>query len=62
MYIELNDLHIDLNNDQDINILDLIILVDMILYDNFNIIADINNDSMLNILDVIIYINIILST
>tara|TARA_B100001250_G_scaffold277349_1_gene239814 strand:- start:1683 stop:3155 length:1473 start_codon:yes stop_codon:yes gene_type:complete len=62
LYIELNDLQIDLNNDENINIVDLILLVDMILYDNFSINADINNDNLLNVLDVIIYINIILST
>tara|TARA_B100001250_G_scaffold372191_1_gene357507 strand:- start:275 stop:1747 length:1473 start_codon:yes stop_codon:yes gene_type:complete len=62
LYIELNDLQIDLNNDGNINIVDLILLVDMILYDSFNINADINDDNLLNVLDVIIYINIILST
>ena len=62
LYIELNDLQIDFNNDGEINIIDLILLVDMIFYDNYNINADINKDSLLNVLDVILYINIILST
>ena len=52
----------DLNNDQIINVLDLVLLVDIILYDsNFNLSGDLNNDAGINILDVVLLLNQILS-
>ena len=50
----------DLNSDGLINILDIIILVNMILNNEYNFYADINEDGEVNILDVIIYKNTIL--
>ena len=52
----------DLNNDGIIDILDLIILVNMILADEYSTIADWNEDGVVNILDIVIYVNIILGT
>ena len=52
----------DLNGDGMINIQDLIILVNMILANEYSTIADLNEDGVVNILDIIIYVNIILST
>ena len=50
----------DLNNDNVLNVLDVILLVNLILSQQFNDIADFNNDQILNVLDVITMINIIL--
>ena len=58
--ISLNSLQGDLNGDGVIDILDLIALVNMILNDEYSIIADWNEDGVVNILDIIIYKNIIL--
>ena len=51
----------DLNNDFELNILDILFLVDIILYNqNFLEEADLNNDYGINILDIAILINWIL--
>jgi len=50
----------DLNNDNVLNVLDVILLVNLILSQQFNDVADFNNDQILNVLDVITMINIIL--
>jgi len=50
----------DLNQDQQINILDIVLLVNLILSNNYNSIGDINDDQTLNVLDVIQLINVIL--
>jgi len=50
----------DLNYDNQIDVLDIIFIVNMILDDEFNILADLNEDSMIDILDIILLINIIL--
>ena len=60
-FLPVNDSGIqgDLNGDGMINIQDLIILVNMILDDEYSTIADLNEDGVVNILDIIIYVNII---
>ena len=50
----------DLNNDESLNVLDVILLVNLVLSDQYNDIADFNSDQILNVLDVITLINIIL--
>jgi hypothetical protein len=50
----------DLNDDGNLNVLDVILLVNLILTQQFNAISDFNNDEILNVLDVISLINIIL--
>ena len=50
----------DLNNDNILNVLDVILLVNLILSQQYNDIADFNNDQVLNVLDIITLINIIL--
>ena len=50
----------DLNLDSQLNILDLVALVNLILYDDYTSTADFNNDGATNILDVIILSDIIL--
>ena len=50
----------DLNNDNLLNVLDVILLVNLVLSQQYSDIADFNNDQILNVLDVITLINIIL--
>ena len=52
----------DVNSDGQINILDIISLVNIILYDNENALGDVNQDGQVNILDIIVVVNIILDT
>ena len=51
----------DLNFDGDVNIMDIIILSNIILYDQGSM-ADLNDDGVMNILDIMIIVNIILYT
>jgi len=51
----------DLNGDGMIDIQDLIILINMILANEYSTLADLNEDGVVNILDITIYVNIILN-
>ena len=51
----------DLNYDGLINVLDVILVVDMVLENEFNSFADLNEDGFINIFDVVQLINIILA-
>jgi len=61
-FLPVNDSGIqgDLNGDGVIDILDIIILMNMILDDEYNSIADLNEDNELNILDVVTIVNLVL--
>jgi len=50
----------DVNCDGEINVLDVVLMVNMILADEYDEIADINEDGVLNVLDVVILVNLIL--
>jgi len=50
----------DINGDGDINILDVTLLINMILNNQYSDLSDINNDGGLNILDVVLLVNLIL--
>ena len=50
----------DINCDGDLNVLDVVLMVNMILEDEYDVIADINEDGVLNVLDVVILVNLIL--
>jgi len=52
----------DLNEDGIINILDVILLINLVLSNEYDLIADINSDNTLNILDIVLLVNIILGT
>jgi acetyl esterase/lipase len=54
-----SDIQGDLNQDSVVDVLDIIIVVNHILDDNFIEQGDVNSDGFLNILDIILYINII---
>ena len=51
----------DINHDSEVSVLDVVLLINIILYDaDFNQSADLNDDSIINILDAVILVNLIL--
>ena len=58
--ISLNSLQGDVNADGVVNILDIVLLVNLVLNDEYNATADLNSDGVINILDSVILVNIIL--
>ena len=50
----------DINADGVVNILDVVLLVNMVLSDEYNASADFNNDGVINVLDVVVLVNFIL--
>ena len=61
LLVELEASRPDINGDGLINILDIISLANIILYDNLNELGDINQDGEINILDIMTVVNLILS-
>tara|TARA_B100000945_G_scaffold318545_1_gene323653 strand:- start:534 stop:1982 length:1449 start_codon:yes stop_codon:yes gene_type:complete len=55
-----NYLYGDINEDEIINVLDLVLIVNIALDNDFNILCDLNNDNIVNILDIILILNIII--
>ena len=51
----------DVNEDNIINIQDIVIVVNLILSNEYNFLADLNDDQSLDILDIVQMINIILN-
>ena len=51
----------DINMDGNINVLDVILLLELVLYGEYSGLADLNADGVLNVLDVIALVNIILA-
>ena len=49
----------DINNDQLINVIDVVLLVNYVLNNNYSIESDLNNDSSLNVLDIVILVSLI---
>ena len=58
--LSINSLDGDANGDGMLNILDLVIIANMVLANDYNTIADMNDDGFLNILDLVLLVNIIL--
>ena len=50
----------DLNNDNDINVGDIVVLVNLILSDQYSNSGDLNQDNTLNVSDVVLMVNLIL--
>ena len=50
----------DVNSDNIINVHDLVLIVNLVLAEEYNDLADINLDGAVNILDIVELINIIL--
>jgi hypothetical protein len=51
----------DVNYDNNINILDVVLLVNLIISNQFDSIADMNSDNILNILDVVMIVSLIVA-
>ena len=51
----------DVNFDGDLNVLDIVIIVNIVLLNNYNELADINIDGIVNVLDIVQLVNIILN-
>ena len=51
----------DINNDGIINVLDVVIIVNIVLSNEYNELADLNDDSIINVLDIVQLVNIILN-
>ena len=50
----------DLNNDANIDVLDIVVMINLILSNNYQSNADMNGDQSINVLDVVQLVNIIL--
>ena len=50
----------DVNQDGILNILDIVIIVNQLLGNEYNLIADVNEDGFVNVLDVVMVVNILL--
>ena len=62
LLFQLEDSRSDINGDGLINILDIISLANIILFDNLNTLGDINQDGEVNLLDIMTIISIILES
>ena len=51
----------DINSDGIINVLDVVMIVDIVLNNEYNELADLNDDSIINVLDIVQLVNIILN-
>ena len=60
LLVELEESISDINGDGLINILDIISLMNLILYDSLNEFGDVNQDGQINILDIMVVVSIIL--
>ena len=52
----------DLNNDDLINVLDIVMIVNIILLNDYSSNADFNNDDLINVQDIVVLLNLILSS
>jgi hypothetical protein len=50
----------DINGDGTINVIDIVMVVDLILNDNYDIVGDVNEDGFLNVLDIVILVDWVL--
>ena len=49
----------DINDDGILNILDIVLMINMVLNNEYSIVADVNEDGVVNILDVVMMVNIL---
>ena len=56
-----NQLNGDINEDNSVNIQDVILTINLVLNNEYNILADLNSDELIDVLDIIQLVNIILS-
>jgi uncharacterized protein (TIGR02145 family) len=51
----------DLNGDGTINVIDIVMAVDLILNDNYDLVGDVNEDGQLNVIDIVILVDWVLN-
>ena len=51
----------DINGDNILNVLDVVLMINIIINNQFDILADMNEDNFVNILDVVILVNILIN-
>ena len=51
----------DINNDGAVNIIDVVMLVDQVLNENYNSFSDLNNDNVVNVIDIVQLVSMILN-
>ena len=51
----------DINGDNSINIQDIVLLINLVLNNGYDILADLNSDGMLDVLDIVQLVNIVLN-
>ena len=49
----------DINGDEILNILDIVLMINMILSNEYSIVADVNEDGSVDVLDVVLMVNIL---
>ena len=50
----------DINNDSSVNIQDIVLIVNLVLFNEYSTLADLNSDNVISILDVVLIVNLIL--
>ena len=50
----------DINQDEEINISDIVLLVNIVINNEYNAAGDINSDGINNVIDIVLLVNIIL--
>ena len=56
-----NSLIGDINEDNNIDVLDIVLTVNIVFNNNYNIAADLNQDNQVNIQDIVLLVNVILN-
>ena len=57
---KINTIYGDLNNDSVIDILDIVLIVNLVLLNEYNDTADLNEDEIINILDIVQMVSLII--
>ena len=60
IYKKINNIYGDLNNDSVIDILDIVLIVNLVLLNEYNYTADLNEDEIINILDIVQMVSLII--
>ena len=42
-------------------VIDIVMMVDLILYNNYNALGDVNGDGVLNVIDIVIFVEMVLN-
>ena len=50
----------DINGDEILNVLDIVLMINMILSNEYSVVADVNEDGSVDVLDVVLMVNILI--